>query len=111
MADIVEGQATRRGKREEGDIRMPADTPEHVHQLWTQAFREGDMDALAALYEQGATLVHQPGEEPVRGTEAIREALITAYFPCSWGSRSSSCASVRPSRRATTGRCCSPSGR
>lgn len=54
---------------------MPADTPEHVHQLWTQAFREGDMDALAALYEQGATLVHQPGEEPVRGIEAIREAL------------------------------------
>ena len=54
---------------------MPAHRPEDVHRLWTQAFDQGDVDAVMALYEPGATLVAQPGEEPVRGTEAIREAL------------------------------------
>ena len=54
---------------------MPAGTPEEVHRLWAQAFDEGDVDAVVALYEPSATLVFQPGEEPVRGTEAIREAL------------------------------------
>jgi uncharacterized protein (TIGR02246 family) len=54
---------------------MTASTPEEVHRLWTQAFDEGDVDALVALYEPSATLVFQPGEEPARGTEAIREAL------------------------------------
>ena len=33
------------------------------------------MDAVVALYEPSAALVFQPGKEPVRGTEAIREAL------------------------------------
>ena len=54
---------------------MAAGTPEEVHRLWAQAFDEGDVDAVVALYEPSATLVFQPGEEPVRGTEAIREAL------------------------------------
>ena len=54
---------------------MTASTIEEVHRLWTQAFDEGDVDALVALYEPSATLVFQPGEEPARGTEAIREAL------------------------------------
>ena len=54
---------------------MAAGTPEEVHRLWTQAFDEGDVDALVALYEPSATLVFRPGEEPARGTEAIREAL------------------------------------
>ena len=54
---------------------MTASTPEEVHRLWTQAFDEGDVDALVALYEPSATLVFRPGEEPARGTEAIREAL------------------------------------
>ena len=54
---------------------MAAGTPEEVHRLWAQAFDEGDVDAVVALYEPSATLVFQPGEEPARGTEAIREAL------------------------------------
>ena len=54
---------------------MAAGTPEEVHRLWTRAFDEGDVDAVVALYEPSATLVFRPGEEPARGTEAIREAL------------------------------------
>ncbi len=54
---------------------MPASTPEEVQRLFAEAFDAGDVDAAIELYEPNATLVIQPGEEPVRGAEAIREAL------------------------------------
>ncbi len=61
--------------REEGGTRMRAGTPQEVHRFWARAYNQGDVDALMALYEPSAALVFQPGEEPARGTEAIREAL------------------------------------
>ncbi len=54
---------------------MSANTPEEVHRLFAEAFGAGDVDAAVALYEPSAILMLQPGEEPARGTEAIREAL------------------------------------
>ena len=47
---------------------MPASTPEEVQRLFAEAFDAGDVDAAVELYEPNATLVIQPGEEPVRGT-------------------------------------------
>ena len=55
---------------------MPAaSTPEEVHRLFAESFDAGDVDAVVELYEPNATLLFQPGEEPARGTEAIRQAL------------------------------------
>ncbi len=55
---------------------MPsASTPEEAHRLFAESFDKGDVDAVVALYEPSATLLVQPGEEPARGTEAIRQAL------------------------------------
>lgn len=54
---------------------MPARKPEDVHRLFGEAFNAGDLEALMALYEPGATLVAQPGQPAVSGTEAIRGAL------------------------------------
>lgn len=48
--------------------------PEAVHRRFVDAFNAGDLDALVALYEPGATLVPASGE-PVSGTAAIRQAL------------------------------------
>ncbi len=48
--------------------------PEDVHRLFEEHFNAGDLDALAALYEDGAAFVPQPGTV-VTGKEAIREAL------------------------------------
>ncbi len=53
---------------------MPANTPEEVHQLFAKHFSAGDLEALLALYEPGATLVPQPGP-PVIGLAAIREVM------------------------------------
>lgn len=55
---------------------MPtASTPGEVHRLFAESFVAGDVDAVVSLYEPSATLLFQPGEEPARGTEAIRQAL------------------------------------
>lgn len=52
-----------------------ADTrPEDAHRLFEEHFNNGDLDALVALYEDGAAFVPQPGSV-VTGKEAIREAL------------------------------------
>jgi uncharacterized protein (TIGR02246 family) len=48
--------------------------PRQLHQEWEKAFNGGDIDALVALYEPGATVIPQPGN-PVTGHAAIREAL------------------------------------
>lgn len=53
---------------------MPATEPEQMHRLFEQAFNEGDLEALMALYEPEAALVPQPGAL-AEGTDAIRESL------------------------------------
>lgn len=54
---------------------MRADTPEEIHRLWAEAYNRGDLEALLGLYEAESALVPQPGQAPVAGTGAIREAL------------------------------------
>jgi len=54
--------------------RIPANTPEEVHQLFAKHFSAGDLEALLALYEFGTTLVPQSGP-PVIGLAAIREVM------------------------------------
>ena len=53
---------------------MTNNRPEDVHRLFAEHFNAGDLEALVALYEDGAAFVPQPGEV-VTGKEAIREAL------------------------------------
>jgi uncharacterized protein (TIGR02246 family) len=54
---------------------MPAYTPKEVPLLFAEAFSSGDLETLISLYEAHATLLAQPGEAPVTGTENIRAAL------------------------------------
>jgi len=53
---------------------MPVRTPEEMHPAFAAAFNARDLDALLALYEEGAALTPQPGVV-VTGHAAIREAL------------------------------------
>jgi uncharacterized protein (TIGR02246 family) len=53
---------------------MPANKPEDIPRLFTEAFNAGDLNAVMSLYEPDAILVPQPGQI-VRGQAAIREAL------------------------------------
>jgi uncharacterized protein (TIGR02246 family) len=53
---------------------MPATEPEQIHGLFEQAFNDGDIEALMALYEPDAALVPQPGVT-AEGGDAIRDAL------------------------------------
>jgi len=48
--------------------------PEDTHRLFAEHFNAGDLDALAALYDDEAAFVPQPGSV-VTGKGAIREAL------------------------------------
>jgi uncharacterized protein (TIGR02246 family) len=52
---------------------MPAYSPTEIHPLFEQAFNLGDVEALTALYEPGATLVVDRSE--VIGRESIRRAF------------------------------------
>lgn len=51
-----------------------ARTPSELSDLFAKYLGAGDLDSLASLYEEGATLVPQPGQV-VSGIAAIREAL------------------------------------
>jgi uncharacterized protein (TIGR02246 family) len=53
---------------------MAARTPEECDALFERYLNAGELDALVALYEPGATLVPNPDERAV-GQAAIREAL------------------------------------
>jgi uncharacterized protein (TIGR02246 family) len=53
---------------------MPAQTPEEVDALFEKGMNAGDPEAVAALYEEDAVLVAQPGQI-VQGRDAILEAL------------------------------------
>jgi uncharacterized protein (TIGR02246 family) len=53
---------------------MAAASPEDLHRLFAQALNAGDLDALAALYEGGASLIPEP-DQLATGAEAVRQAL------------------------------------
>ena len=53
---------------------MAAQSPAEVHRLFVAAFNAGDLDALLALYEPGATMIPEPGQLVV-GREAVRNVL------------------------------------
>jgi uncharacterized protein (TIGR02246 family) len=50
-------------------------TPEGVHQAWERAFRDGDLEAMMALYEDDAAFVPERGAGVVSGKDAIRGQL------------------------------------
>ena len=58
---------------------MPAHKPGELHAIFREAFNRGDVEALAALYESGATLV--VNGEPVTGVERVRAAIETWLAP------------------------------
>jgi uncharacterized protein (TIGR02246 family) len=53
---------------------MPVRKPEDMSHVWSEAFNRGDLDALIALYEPGATLTRREGPSVV-GHAAIRETF------------------------------------
>lgn len=53
---------------------MPARKPEDLDKLFGEAMNAGNLDALVALYEPGASFAAEPGKA-VSGTAAVREAL------------------------------------
>ncbi len=61
---------------------MPARAPEELDVLIQQAFNQGDLDAVVALYEPGAVFSSQQGELR-SGSEAIRQEMapFTATKP------------------------------
>jgi uncharacterized protein (TIGR02246 family) len=55
--------------------RVAARTPQAVLSMLVEAFNHGDIDALADIYEEDATLVFPPTGRPVRGRADIRAAV------------------------------------
>ena len=53
---------------------MPATSPEQCNILIGQAASAGDLEAIMALYEPGATFISDDGQR-FTGTDAIREAM------------------------------------
>ncbi|WP_299569280.1 SgcJ/EcaC family oxidoreductase [uncultured Williamsia sp.] len=47
-----------------------------LHHRWEAAFNAGDIDAMMAMYTDDAVIVPGPGAPEVRGTDAIRQALV-----------------------------------
>jgi len=61
-------------------------TPRQVVTLWAAAFNRHDAAAAAALYHDDATNIQVPWGEPVRGRQAMLDALtaILRAFPDSY---------------------------
>ena len=53
---------------------MPATSPAQCDTLIGQAISAGDLEAIMALYEPGATFISDDGQR-FTGTDAIREAM------------------------------------
>ncbi len=53
---------------------MPAQKPQDLHALFEQAIGAGDLDALMALYESGASMPNQAGEVRT-GADLIRQDM------------------------------------
>jgi uncharacterized protein (TIGR02246 family) len=54
---------------------MSARTPKQVHEFFTKAFQDHDLEGLMSLYDPDAVMIPEPGKPPVRGHAAIRAAL------------------------------------
>jgi ketosteroid isomerase-like protein len=54
---------------------MPAETPEEICRLFQRHMREGDIDAMLALYEPSVAFRNRSGEVR-RGKEELREELL-----------------------------------
>lgn len=54
---------------------MSARTPVDTHTQFREAFNAQDLDKMMSLYEPEAVMIAQPGEAPLKGTKALREAL------------------------------------
>lgn len=52
--------------------------PKEIVKTWVDAFNRTDVEALAALYADGA-INHQVAERPVEGREAIRRMFTAAF--------------------------------
>jgi ketosteroid isomerase-like protein len=50
-------------------------TPEVVHERFAQYLKDQDLDGLGSLFDEDAMFVPGPGQEPVYGRAAIKEAL------------------------------------
>lgn len=53
---------------------MPAQKPEDLGQLFSQAMKAGDLDAVLALYEPGAAMPDRQGGVHT-GTDALRQGM------------------------------------
>ena len=53
---------------------MPAYTPQEVHELFSEYFSAGDLEAMMSLYEPDAVMVQQSGPS-LNGVEAIQANL------------------------------------
>ena len=53
---------------------MPAQNPEDLGRLFSEAMRAGDLDAVLALYEPGAAMPNQQGDVRT-GTDALRQDM------------------------------------
>jgi uncharacterized protein (TIGR02246 family) len=58
---------------------MSARQPAELHEIFRQAFNNGDVETVLALYESGATLL--VNGEPVTGIERIRATIETWLAP------------------------------
>ncbi len=54
---------------------MTVKAPQEVHARFMELMNAGNLDALVALYEANARLFPVPGQPPVVGTQAIRQAF------------------------------------
>jgi uncharacterized protein (TIGR02246 family) len=53
--------------------------PRETHALLAAAFKAGDLDAFAAVYEENAVLLVPPEGERVNGRDEIRKALVAQF--------------------------------
>ncbi len=54
---------------------MAASKADEVISRWADCFNARDLDGLASMYEDDAVLIPMPGQDPVSGGDAIRDAL------------------------------------
>lgn len=54
---------------------MPIQAPEQIHQAFTDAFNNRDIDGLMALYEADCAIVPQPGALAT-GADQVRDVLM-----------------------------------
>ena len=52
---------------------MAATRPEQIIELFVASFNAGDLEGLTSLYESGAAIIPEPGQDPLSGVSAISE--------------------------------------